>query len=461
MLSKLDAMTTITRRSVLSAMAVGGVGFALWPYRPRNERDIPADRIVATYWEKWTGEEGAAMQRVVDAFNDSQNRIWVHRVPVSNIVPKAMVAIGGGDAPDIVGLFNYNIPQFAESNAITPFDELTGAPLRPEHYAPAIRGLLTHEGRQWAGVSTCHTMALYYNRAHFRHAGLDPDRGPHTIDELDDFADRLTVRNGGSLERAGFMPNVPNWWPYFWPIMFGGRLYDHASNRATLSAPENVAAFEWAQRYPERYGRLATQTFASGYARSFLSAHDPFMTGKVSMVVQGPWMANFLRLFAPEVEFGCAPAPVVADQYDPAHPTGLLEADVLMIPRGCANPEAAFEFVQFVQEQSIQEQLATDHCKSSPLHAVSDGFTRDHPNPYVAVHDAIAKSPNVATSPRTRIWKQYSDMIGSAFEAIWAGADVTDQLRTTEARVQELLDTVARRREQRRSRFRSGAEASS
>ena len=33
---------------------------------------------------------------------------------------------------------------------------------------PAVRDLLWHEGRQWAGVNTCYTLGLYYNRALFR-----------------------------------------------------------------------------------------------------------------------------------------------------------------------------------------------------------------------------------------------------------------------------------------------------
>ena len=33
-----------------------------------------------------------------------------------------MVAIGGGDPPDLIGLFNFNIPLFAESGAILPLN---------------------------------------------------------------------------------------------------------------------------------------------------------------------------------------------------------------------------------------------------------------------------------------------------------------------------------------------------
>ena len=35
------------------------------------------DRVELEYWEKWTGFEREAMARVVDAFNQSQDRIHV------------------------------------------------------------------------------------------------------------------------------------------------------------------------------------------------------------------------------------------------------------------------------------------------------------------------------------------------------------------------------------------------
>lgn len=442
----------ITRRTMLVTAAAAGAGFAIWPYRSRNVRDIPSGRVVLNYWEKWTGVEGQALGRIVDRFNNSQNRIWVKRVTMSDIVAKSMVAIGGGDPPDLVGLFNFNIPQFAEAGAILPLDELDSTKqLLPNHYAPAVWNLLTYENKMWAGVSTCYSLAVYYNREHFREVGLDPDSPPLTVTEFDHFAKLLTqFADDGSLKRAGFMPNIPNWWPHFWPAMFGGTFYDKQTNRATLVSPENIAAYEWVAKHPKLYGKMAAQTFASSFNRTFHSPQDPFLLGKVSMILQGPWIANFIGTYAPTFDYGCFSAPVVEELYDPTHPTGILEADVIMIPRGCPNPQAAFEFLLYTQRQDVQEQLATDHSKPSPLMNVSEKFIHEHPNRYVHVHDAIIKSDAVRVAPQTRVWKQYADMIASAFDAIWAGADVRSQLQAAQDRVQQLLDTSALRRQQRR-----------
>jgi len=61
-------------------------------------------RLVLDYWEKWTLFEQKAMEAVVDDFNKSQDRITVRYIMTSDIDEKALIAIAGGDPPDLVGL---------------------------------------------------------------------------------------------------------------------------------------------------------------------------------------------------------------------------------------------------------------------------------------------------------------------------------------------------------------------
>lgn len=399
--------------------------------------------MIIDYWEKWTGEEAAAIQRVVDLFNASQSRTWVRRTPVSDIKTKAMVAIAGGDPPDVVGLFSFNIPLLAESGAAMALDELATPDTPPSAtpYKPAVQRLLSYNGRVWAGVSSCYTLALYYNRSLFRNAGLNPDNPPRTISEFDAASEQLTLQTPtGDIERAGFLHNVPLWWPYFWPTVFGGSLYDHKNAQATIASQKGIDAYAWIQGYPNRLGREATARFATTYARAFHQADDPFFTGRAAMVVQGPWIASFIARQKPDLDYAATPVPVADLLYQADAPLGLVEADVLIIPRGCRHPQEAYDFVRFTQRQDMLELLASLHGKSSPLLNVSPSFTAQHTNRYVSVHDAITASPRADILPQTRVWQQYSDLTISAFQAIWDGADVKSTLQTTEYRAQSLID---------------------
>jgi multiple sugar transport system substrate-binding protein len=456
--------TSMTRRAVIGATLAAGAGALLWPYTPKSRVDVPQGRVELQYWEKWTGIEGVALQKVVKRFNESQGRIWVHLVPVSDIASKAMVAIGGGDPPDVVGLYTYNVPGYAEARAVMPLDEFKGfrggGRLADAPYLSGIRDLLHHEGRQWAGVNTCYTLAMYYNRALLRSIGHDPDKPPRMVSALDALSAKLTVfdESHTRIERAGFLPNIPpGWWSYFWPTMFGGKLYDTAADRALIASPECVACFEWLSRTAKTFGPGPTTAFANGYGRNIHSAQDPFISGAMAMMVQGPWLANFIRDAKVSLDYAAAPVPVADSIYNADEPTGMLEADVLMIPRGCPHPEEAFAFVLFMQRQDVQEELSLAHCKPSPFVRVSDGFYEQHKNPSIRAFDAIVRSPRVQVLPRTTSWKAYADLINTAFDAVWMGADPKGTLVGVQTRAQQLLDAAAARRQQRRKLAGGGA----
>jgi ABC-type glycerol-3-phosphate transport system substrate-binding protein len=232
-------------------------------------------------------------------------------------------------------------------------------------------------------------------------------------------------------------------------VYFGGKLYDELARRATCAEPACVASYEWCAATAARLGVAATRSFAAGFGRSIHSAQDPFISGRMAMIVQGPWLANFIRSLRPELDYLCAPVPVAKNVFDPEHPRGMLEADVLIIPRGCRHPEEAYRFFQFMQTQEVQEELATEHCKPSPLVAMSPGFLEHHPHPSIAVFDAVAKSPHVEVLPRTRAWKQYSDLITSTFDSMWGGADVKAEMTDVQVRAQGLIDAAAEMRRER------------
>ncbi|MBL8878210.1 MAG: extracellular solute-binding protein [Phycisphaerales bacterium] len=444
----------ISRRTLLAALVTAGAGFSVWPRKPRGRAAAPPGRVVLTYWEKWTGPEALTIQNIVDRYNAAQSRVWVQRVTVSEIREKAMLAIAGGDPPDIVGLYSYNIPNYAEAGAFIPLSEFAGRGALPEdHYAPGVWKLLTHEGRHWAGVNGCFSFAFYYNRGHFRDVGLNPDAPPRTVAELDQCAERLTRYDAnGRLQQIGFLPSIPSWWPHIWPVMFGGRLFDATTNRATLTDAACVAAYEWVRSWPGRFRPETLGGIASSFEGAYHTAQDPFLSQRVSMIAQGPWMANFRRTYAPSLDFGVVPLPPIESLYDSAAPVGMLECDILAIPRGCRHPEEAYAFLRFTQSREMQELLAIGHCKPSPLREQSADFAVSHPNPFVAVHGAILNSPRAQIAPQTRVWPEFTISLENAFDAIWAGDDVRRTLGAVNRHIQQKLDRAAERREKRRGR---------
>lgn len=442
----------ITRRAAVGGLAAAGLGFAL--FGPRGAKEAAGrGKIVLDYWEKWTRHEGDAMVKVVEAFNASQDRIHVRYLVTSDIGQKSMIAIASGAPPDVIGLYAFNVPPYAEARAIMPLDEI--APKHGVHlddYAQGVRPVMTHKGRWWATVNTAGSVALYYNRALFREAKLDPDRPPRTIAELDECHRRLVKVGGrGELERVGFLHREPGWWSWLWPYHFGGRIYDPESDRSTVASPACIRAMEWMQGYARDLGADRVKRFQEGFGNYF-TPENPFLTGKVAMIVQGPWIANLVQAFKPDLDYGVAPFPT-ADGYEPSAPVGLIDTDVLVIPRGARNPEASMAFIAWTQRRDMAELLARAHCKPSPLATTSPGFLETHPNRGIGVHYDLFNSPRAFIAPPTRVWQQFKDEFDSAAQVIWRQeAPAARVLEDLQARTQALIDRAAEERRRRAER---------
>jgi ABC-type glycerol-3-phosphate transport system substrate-binding protein len=387
-------------------------------------------KVHITYWEKWTGAEAEAMQKVVDQFNRSQDKIVVEYLSVSRVDQKTLVATAGGDPPDVAGLWIQNIYSFADHDALLPLDDFIrreGVTTREwlSRYYSVYADMCEYQGKVWALPSTPTTYALHWNKAMFRAAGLDPERPPRTVQELDAFSERLTKTDPktGEILELGFLPQEPGWISWAYAQWFGGQLWD--GREITLAKrPENLEAYRWVERYSKKYGLDRIKAFTSGFG-NFASPQNPFFDGKIAMVFQGVWMNNFIRQFAPGMEYGVAPMPTAAPGLERFT---VADADMLMIPRGSKHPDQAWEFIKFVSshnpEASSQKELRGMELvcylqeKNSPLSHWSPFFTESHPHPFIGLFRGLAESENAIHSPKIGIWQEYGREVNSVFENV-------------------------------------------
>ena len=423
-------------------------------------------RVIVHYWEKWTGFEDDAMQAVVDDFNRSQNRIFVQKLTVSEMLRKVMLATAGGNPPDIAGIWSSNIPDFAEKGALTPLNKMIDrAGVKADDYIPIYWQQCSHHGFMWGLPSTPVSLALHWNKKLFRDAGLDPNRPPQSLDELDAICDRLTIvdiNRGGRTVRArfteltdaerraknftlvqiGHLPTQPGWWIPSWVYWFGGKLWD-GDRSITANSPEALQTFEWFRKYSEKYGIDNLRSFGATFG-NFASPQDPFLAGQVAMVLQGVWMYNFIDKYAPQLEWAAAAFPAK----DPARfpQVTFAECDVLVIPKGAPHPKEAFEFIRYVNSPGPMEKLCLGQRKFSPLLNVSIEFVRNHPNPYIKTFIELAKSPSAQYVPRLTVWAEYNDEMNvAANRVITLVATPQEALDEVERRMQWRFDRVARR----------------
>ena len=214
---------TKVAKNVVVVLMLAAAAVALVKGRRADTRIPPTGpdgrpTVVVDYWEKWTGPEGEQIASVVDDFNKSVGRdkgIYVRIVTTSNIDKKTLVATAAGVPPDIAGMWDPQLVQFAALDALTPLDDLAAAHgITAATYKKVYWDGCHYDGHLYALVSTPATVALIYNKAAFRDsaerlraAGCDPDRFPRTMDDLDRYAAAVDRKDAsGRLTRAGFLP---------------------------------------------------------------------------------------------------------------------------------------------------------------------------------------------------------------------------------------------------------------
>ena len=431
-------------RHLLTPLALLGIVATIIYSERVIEAPAKDNRVHITYWEKWTSFEGDAIKDTVDEFNRSQNRIYVDLLTISSIEKKTLLAVAGGDPPDVAGLYGANVAQYADDNAVQPLDDLCRrSGISRDDYIPIFWDMNVYHGHLYALPSVPASTALHYNKAMFKVAGLDGEKAPQTIEELDAASDKITTMKNGKIDKSGFLPAEPGWWPWCWGYLFGGKLWDGKA-KITANSPENVRAFEWIQSYSARFGGTSLQSFQSGLG-NFSSPQNGFLDGKVAMEMQGVWMYNFISKYSPKMElperqWAAVPFPHPANRPDLANMT-IGDEDIFVLPRGCRHPDEAWEFIKFMQSQRGMEMLCLKQRKFSPLRKVSPQFYAQHPNPFIKLFADLTNSPNVATTPKIGIWPEYLDTIKNAFDEISLQKKTAKQaLDDVQARMQPKLD---------------------
>jgi ABC-type glycerol-3-phosphate transport system substrate-binding protein len=401
-------------------------------------------RIQVNYWEKWSGKERASMQKIVDDFNNSQDRIHVNMMMVSDIDRKTLVSIAGGDPPDVVGLWPHSIPPYADKNAIIPLDDYAReAGIKEDDYLPVFWKMCLHQGKLYCLPSTPSCLVLHWNKDLFKEAGLDPEKPPQTLQELDAYARKLTKHDkNGKITQMGFLPSDPGWWNWSWGYWFGGKLWN-GKDKITCNSPENVKSMEWVAQYSKEYGVQQIKSFSSGFG-NYQSPQNSFFTGKVAMQVQGIWMNDMINTYAPKnFHWGAAPFPSAVPGVSGVT---FVEADILCIPAGAKHQKEAFEFIRFVNSQKEMEKLCLLQQRITPLSHVSDGFMENHPHPYIKVFMDLVRSPNAFLSLDMSVWNEYTDEMNVVYDNVSLLKEEPKQaLDEAQVRVQKSLDRELRR----------------
>ena len=405
---------------------------------------VPATAVQDTtlnVWITW-GDNPAQLQGLFDRYGAENGVTVLVNAPVQ--ADQVLAGLSGNEPPDILVTGGPdNTGSWARESLIAPLDDLIASSgIDMEDMFPAPLGQCVYGGVYYCLPWGTDTYALYWNKDLFEDAGLDPEVPPQTLEELVEFADKLTiVEADGTISQLGFIPDFS--WSHIelYTRMFGGYWYSEDGTEITLTSQPVVDALLWQQQFYSKYGAEKVLSFKS--LGGYMSPDQGFYAGKIAMMVDGEWQTgpNFIQNFKPELFYGVAPFP-----YPEANPeranTNLLQGTVAMIPAGVADKEAAASLLAWMMSPEIlaEEMVANYNLPTSNAAAADARF---HENEKFEIFLNLMADPNATTGIYTSINGEVNTALAQIEEQVLsAGADPVPLLEAAQADLQARLDEV-------------------
>jgi multiple sugar transport system substrate-binding protein len=430
----------ISRRSFLRSALVTSVGATLVacvapPVGQTTTTGEAAPAGEKVTLEFWCSLSGDAWTELVNIFNEAHPDIeaiytFTPSVTTPGTNPKFLAATLGGNPPDV---FLHDGSSYSTSVALNAFeqiDDLAAADnITSDLYWAAFWPKVIWNGHLYGLPFDTDARALYWNKALLGEAGFSEP--PKTIAELDAMAETLTIgtRESG-YDQVGFIPWAGNWRITGWGWSRGAQYWDEDAQKSHLNAPEIIAAMEWEATYAQKYGIEELTSFTQSVSGE---STDPFISGVLPLMVTGDWEIANLKRYAPDLEYGIAPTPVVEGRDFMTWSGGFVNG----IPTGVHHIEQSWEFLKFMggKDAQLTYAKATSHmCTNIEAQEEFVAFDPDHQ----VFTDLL---PTTVIEPVFPEWALVEDGIPSEQEVLYGRKTAQEAFDELNIKVQTAVDT--------------------
>jgi multiple sugar transport system substrate-binding protein len=318
--------------------------------KPKENEKSPAaasgDKKVLTMW---TRENSARLlESAVKKYSDENKNVQIQitAIPADNFNQQFTAALSSNSAPDIVSVDLVLAPFYSSIGAFKDITQKYNALDFKDQLSKSMVNLGQKEGKQFALPFSADVSALIYNKAHFKDAGLDPEKPPVTWKELQEYAKKLTTKDrfgyvyaGGSAGSLMF-----TFMPYIWGN--GGDYLNENGTKAMINSPQ---AIEGLQFFADM--TLKDKTVPAG-SPTYTSQQgfDAFTAGKASMMVNGNFRVADLNTKFSDIDYGVA---LIPKNEGKAH-SSFAGGELIAITSSTKQEEEAWKFINYALSKEIQ-----------------------------------------------------------------------------------------------------------
>ncbi len=242
-----------------------------------------------------TGPLAKVIEGMVNDFNKQHPNIRVEPVWGGNYwqnMQKTVAALQSGNPPDVAVHLAIDVITLRDLDAVIPLDDFIareGGEKFLEDFFPAFVKDFTADGKIWAIPFQRSTPILYYNKELFQKAGLDLNRPPKTWDELLEYAQKLTVRDGtGNTQQWGLLIPDDPWLLMSFILQNDGRTHSPDGKKVYIAEKPAVEALQFWVDLANKYKVMPRH-------RSFPESVQDFVAQKGAMLIHSTGNLRFVR----------------------------------------------------------------------------------------------------------------------------------------------------------------------
>ncbi len=418
--------------------------------------------VEITFWHGMTADLEKALTALTDQYNASQNKVKVtlqNQGGYEQVIDKYLQS-GQDSRPEMVQSPEYAVQVFRDTNSFVPVAACAAADgYDTAALLPSTVNAYSTGGVQWAMPFNVSNPVLYYNRKIFIAAGLDPDKPPRTLEDIEKASEQIVTSGAakyGMVVDTSF-DGGGGWYIEQWFAKAGEFYSDNANGR---SAPAAHVLFNNATGN-ELLGFLQRQV-ANGWTYNVgdnTSGQDAFL--KMADVNEPGAMtiatSAALGTVLAAIQGGLAPK-ITVDDIGVSPMPGPNGSDTVLVggaslwianDKGDEKTAATWDFIKFLVNAQSQSTWAaatgyvptrSDAVAVSPL---SETYATD---PRFAVaYNSLLNTPDVATAvgPLLGPQREVRVLTARALATVLGGGDVATALNDAATQADLLLANYA------------------
>jgi multiple sugar transport system substrate-binding protein len=420
-MKRITRLAPLALAAVMSLTACGSSGAS----DDAKSGAVTADTSASITYGVWDENQLPAINKNIADFNKTYPKIkvTVALTPWAQYWTKLQTQASSSTLPDVFWMNSPHLQLYAANAQLEPVTKLIAQKkIDPANYPAVLNAPYIQKGIQYGVPRDFDTIALWYNKAILKQAGVEPPTAGWTWDDFDTAAktvsDKLQAKGiyGVATELTGGNSGY-----YDTILQAGGTIISADGKKSGYDSPETIKGLQfW------------VNLVANGSSPSVqqLSDTDPevwFTSGKSAFYWSGSWEVPVLAASANTNDIDVAPLPIGSKQA--TNSGGIAN----VVASKSKNMAAAQAFQVYLGSKEAQTTQARLKAAIPAYNGTQSAFVASVPHFDLQVFlDAVKYAHPYPVSKNTAEWNDAEkDLLPQAFSGKRTVADVVKELSTT------------------------------